>query len=191
MKIINYREKALENILGYFRASNDIIKFIDIFAKRNSKIQDAILYLLSSYNINFARGIFLDFIGLEVGANRDDVDYGNYLCVNRLHINSTKNFYFLSSGADPRTTLTLEDAEFLQKIYAYIGTNCSTGNIYDTLEIIKTITNTNNIYLRKGDNLGIKINITGQNLILTQNTINYIKKILGDGIYLEEITTND
>ena len=191
MQSINYQVETLKYILGYFRQNKDAVNFLKQLAVRGNSIGDAILTLLKSYEIRQARGVFLDYIGAEVGTKRDETNFSNYFCVNLHHINTDKLFYFLTSGSDPRTPIILEDAEFMQKIFAYIGTNTSSGNFEETLSIIKIITNADNIQITKGEQDGIKINILGSNSVLTENTVNYIKKVLGDGIYLEEITKNE
>ena len=147
--------------------------------------------LANSLSIKYARGQRLDYIGAEVGASRDETDFGNYFCVNKLHLNETVQFYFLSSGQDPKSPLPLSDAEFIQKIYAYIGANASSGNTEEVIAIVKQITNADEVRIINGNNGGIKINICGSGLIITQNTAKYIKQICGSSIYIEEITTND
>ena len=191
MNIVDFKKECLKNILGYFRQNDDVRKFLQLLAERGNSIESSILKLLSFYDIHQARGIFLDYIGDEIGSKRDETDYGNYFCVNLPHINVDKLFYFLTSGADPRNPILLSDAEFLQKIFAYIGINKSCGCLEETISIIKTITDADNVQIIKGDNNGVKIKLIGENILITRNTINYIKQVLGDGIYLEEIITNE
>lgn len=190
MKIIDYKVQALKFILPYFRTNKDIVAILNAIASRFNLLQNVVKDLRESLYIKNARGVWLDYIGDEVGAQRDEADFGNYFCVNRDHINVEKQFYFLSSGLDPKSPLTLSDAEFIQKIYAYIGANSSSGSIEEILEIIKTITNANDIKVTISADFVLKINLIGDGLIMTRNTINYIQQILGDGIYLEEIQIN-
>ena len=190
MNLLDYQYESLKYLIGYFRQNKDITDFLKVLTLRGNIARDVILKLLHSYKIQQARGKFLDYIGAEVGAKRDEVDYGNYFCVNQPHINVNKLFYFLTSGEDPRYPIILEDAEFIQKIQAYIGANVSSGTLEETVSIIKTITNADNVEITKGE-LGVKVYITGQRAVLTANTINYIKRVLGDGIYLEEVNTNE
>ena len=191
MKIYDYKRKGLELILSHFRMNSDIAAIVKSIAIRFDSLQSIVEYLLNCLNISKARGQRLDYIGAEVGASRDEVDYGSYFCVNRLHINEDVNFYFLSSGDDPRTPLSLPDAEYIQKIFAYVGANSSCGEMESILKTIQKITNVANVEVVQSQNGGLKINICGDGLIITRNTLTYIKQILGDGIYLEEITTND
>ena len=191
MNRYDYKEKMLEFIISYFRTNSDIVKIINTIANRFNVMQNIVKYLADSLSIKNARGQRLDYIGAEVGAARDEADLGDYFCVNRLQINEPVKFYFLSSGQDPNTPLTLNDAEYIQKIYAYIGANSSSGSIEEVISIVKIITNAEDVRISDGNNGGIKMNICGSGLIMTGNTIKYIKQILGSGIYIEEITTND
>ena len=191
MKIYDYKTKCLEFILSYFRTNSDIVNIIQTPADRFNSLQDIIQYLLDSLIISKARGQRLDYIGKEVGTIRDEIDFGDYFCINREHINKNKLFYFLSSGVNPRIPLTLPDAAFIQKIYACIGANSSSGCIEEILSIIKKMTDADNVLISQGSNGGININIYGEELLVTQNTVSYIRQILGDGIYIEEIKTND
>ena len=45
---------------------------------RFNALQDIIVELLDSLTISKARGFLLDDIGVEVGASRDEVDFGDY-----------------------------------------------------------------------------------------------------------------
>ena len=86
--------------------------------------------------------------------------------------------------------MSLNDAEFIQKIFAYIGANSSCGTRNEIIDIVKTITNAQKVIVQKTGRCVLKIDLTGDSLIITQNTVNYIQQIIGDGIYLEEITLN-
>lgn len=191
MKLYDYKNKGLEYIISYFRTNKDIVNILQTIGQRYEELQNILQQLLTNLNISKARGKRLDYIGAEVGASRDESDFGEYFCINRLHLNVPKPFYFITSGLDPKSTLSLSDAEYIQKIYAYIGTNSSSGSLEELISIIKKITNADTVLINKNENQGISIDIKGDGLIMTKNTINYIQNILGDGIYLEEIKTND
>ena len=190
MQILDYQIEALKYALPYIRANEDVAIVLKAIGERFNNLQTAIVYLLNTLDIRKARGIWLDYAGSEVGAQRDEMDFGNYFCVNRLHVNVEKRFYFLSSGLDPETPLSLNDEEFIQKIFAYIGANSSCGTRNEIIEIVKTITNAENVIVEKTARCVLKIHLAGGALIMTQNTVDYIQQIIGDGIYLEEITLN-
>ena len=190
MQVLDYQIEALKYVLPYLRANEDVATVLKTIGLRFTNLQTAVVYLLDTLDIRKARGIWLDYAGAEVGAQRDEMDFGNYFCVNRLHINVEKRFYFLSSGLDPETPLSLSDAEFIQKIFAYIGANSSCGTRNEIIEIVKTITNAQSVIVEKIARCVLKIHLSGSSLIMTQNTVDYIQQIIGDGIYLEEITLN-
>lgn len=191
MQLLDYKIQALKYCLPYLRQNADVVTILKMIGARFNNLQDAILYLLDSLKISEARGVWLDYIGAEVGASRDEITYGNYFCVNMPHINVSKLFYFLSSGGNPEVPLTLDDATFIQKIFAYIGSNISSGTREENIEIIKTITNAEHVYITKLDTCVLSINLTGTNIIYTNNTAKYVQQIIGSGIYIEEITIND
>lgn len=190
MKKLDYQIEALKYIIPYFRGNEDVVTILKAIGSRFDNLQSAIIYLLNTLDIRAARGVWLDYAGAEVGAQRDEVDFGNYFCVNALHINAKKRFYFLSSGENPESPLSLTDAEFIQKIFAYIGSNSSCGTRNEIIDIVSTITNAQKVIVTKTGRCTLKINLIGSKLVLTRNTINYIQRVIGDGIYLEEITIN-
>lgn len=191
MKTVNFESLAQKCLLPYLRQNKDISTIVKIIAKRFAAIQDVITVLLNMLSIQNARDNWLDLIGKELNAKRDEIDFGDYFCTGKLHINSEQKFYFLSSKEDPRKPITLQDFEFVSKILAYVGANSSFGTIEEILSIIKRISNADKVYITKDLNGNLKINICGNRLILTRNTINYIKQNLGNGTKLKEITKNE
>lgn len=191
MKTNDYKIEALKYVLPYLRTNEDVVAVLKAIGATFNNLQDAVSYLLNSLNIHNARGVWLDYIGTEVGAQRDEMDYGNYFCVNRLHVNVEKYFYFVTSGLNPQSPLSLTDAEFIQKILAYIGANRACGTLSEFKEIVKTITNANSVKISQDEPLCVSISLHGEGLILTKNTISYIQNILPVGIYLKEIKIND
>lgn len=191
MKTNDYKIEALKYVLPYLRTNEDVVAVLKAIGATFNNLQDAVSYLLNSLNIHNARGVWLDYIGTEVGAQRDEMDYGNYFCVNRLHVNVEKYFYFVTSGLNPQSPLSLTDAEFIQKILAYIGANRSCGTRNENLDIITTITNAQKVIISRESPLVVSISLYGEGLILTKNTISYIQNILLDGVYIKEIKIND
>lgn len=192
MKTIKYDKEILNYIIPYMRDNEDLVYFLEIVGARFLKLQKVIEYLLHSYNIRMAKGQFLDFAGMEVDADRDEVDYDSFFCVNSPDINAEKKFYFLSSGLDPMHIISLADNEYLSKILAKISANMTQPNIKSVIDIVKAVTNADNVFVIPDDNAGLKIIIEGEQLFLTANTVNYIKQyILGNGIYLKEVKVNE
>ena len=191
MKYKDYKIEILKYIIPYFRNNTDIKNILLAIGMRFNALQDVIIQLLDSLTIAKARGFLLDDIGREVGTTRDEVDYGDYFCVNVPHINVSKMFYFMASDIDPSTIITLEDAEFIQKIMAIIGGNMSSGTRNENLNIIKTITNSDNVIIEKVGTCLLDVYLTGANITYTKNTLNYIENILADGIYLNGVHINE
>lgn len=191
MKYRDYKVEILKYIIPYFRCNADIKNILLAIGIRFNSLQDIIVELLDSLTILKAQDFLLDYIGREVGTTRDEIDYGDYFCVNSSHINVSKRFYFMASGLNPETVITLEDAEFIQKIMAVIGGNISSGTRNENLNIIKMITNSENVIINKTGTCQLDIYLTGSNITYTRNTAKYIQDILGSGIYLNEVHINE
>lgn len=190
MKYRDYKVEILKYIIPYFRQNTDIKNILLAIGMRFNALQDIIVELIDSLTISKAHGFLLDYIGREVGTERDEVDYGDYFCVNLPHINVAKRFYFMTSGLNPETVITLEDAEFIQKIMAVIGGNMSSGTRNENLNIIKMITNSDDVIIKKVGTCQLDIYLNGADITYTKNTLNYIQNILGDGIFLNEVYIN-
>ena len=191
MNYLNYKIEVLKYVIPYFRNNRDVKNILLAIGEQFNSFQDAIVYLLDTLTIKNAQGIWLDYIGQEVGTTRDEVDFGNYFCVNLPHVNVEKRFYFLTSDLNPIQKITLEDAEFIQKIMAVIGGNLSSGTRNENLNIIKMITNADNVIIDKVSTCFLDLYLTGNNITYTKNTLNYIKSILADGVYLNEVHINE
>lgn len=191
MKYRDYKVEILKYLISYFRQNEDIKNILLAIGMRFNELQDVIVQLLDSLTISKARGFLLDNIGTEVGTTRDEVDFGDYFCVNVPHVNVPKKFYFLSSDVDPSSKITLRDAEFIQKIMATIGKNLSSGTRNENLNIIKTITNAENVIIKKIATCQLDVYLNGSNITYTQNTLKYIQNIFIDGVFLNEVHINE
>lgn len=191
MKYRDYKVEVLKYLISYFRQNDDIKNILLAIGLRFNELQDVIVQLLDSLIISKARGFLLDNIGTEVGTTRDEIDYGDYFCVNVPHINVEKRFYFLASNLDPNQKVTLKDAEFIQKIMAVIGSNLSSGTRNENLNIIKMITNAESVIIKKVGTCELEVHLMGSNLTYTRNTLKYIQDILIDGVFLKEVYINE
>lgn len=191
MKYRDYKVEILKYIIPYFRQNTDIKNILLAIGMRFNALQDIIVELLDSLTISKAKGFLLDCNGREVGTERDDVDYGDYFCVNLPHINIAKRFYFLASNLDPNQKVTLKDAEFIQKIMAVIGSNLSSGTRNENLNIIKMLTNSENVIIKKVGTCQLDLYLNGSNITYTKNTLKYIQDILIDGVFLNEVYINE
>lgn len=190
MKYRDYKVEILKYLISYLRQNKDIKNILLAIGMRFNELQDVIVQLLDSLTISKAKGFLLDNIGKEVGTTRDEVDYGDYFCVNLPHVNVAKRFYFLTSNLDPNIKIELKDAEFIQKIMAVIGSNLSSGTRNENLNIIKMITNAENVIIKKVGKCELDIYLNGPNITYTKNTLKYIQDILIDGVFLNEVYIN-
>lgn len=191
MKYLDYKIEVLNYVIPYFRGNTDVKNILLAIGEKFNEFQDVIVYLLNTLTIKNAQGIWLDDIGKEVGTTRDEVDFGNYFCVNMPHVNVEKIFYFLSSNLDPTQKLSLKDSEFIQKIMAVIGGNLSSGTRNENLNIIKMITNAESVIIKKVGTCQLDLYLNGSNITYTKNTLKYIQDILIDGVFLNEVYINE
>ena len=191
MKYLDYKIQVLNYVIPYFRGNTDVKNILLAIGEKFNEFQDVIVYLLNTLTIKNAQGIWLDDIGKEVGTTRDEVDFGNYFCVNMPHVNVEKMFYFLSSNLDPTQKLSLKDSEFIQKIMAVIGGNLSSGTRNENLNIIKMITNAESVIIKKVGTCQLDLYLNGSNITYTKNTLKYIQNILIDGVFLNEVYINE
>lgn len=191
MKYLDYKIEVLNYVIPYFRGNTDVKNILLAIGEKFNEFQDVIVYLLNTLTIKNAQGIWLDDIGKEVGTTRDEVDFGNYFCVNMPHVNVEKMFYFLSSNLDPTQKLSLKDSEFIQKIMAVIGVNLSSGTRNENLNIIKMITNAESVIIKKVGTCQLDLYLNGSNITYTKNTLKYIQNILIDGVFLNEVYINE
>lgn len=191
MKYRDYKVEVLKYLISYFRQNEDIKNILLAIGLRFNELQDVIVQMLDSLTISKARGFLLDNIGTEVGTTRDEIDYGDYFCVNVPHLNVEKRFYFLASNLDPNQKVSLKDAEFIQKIMAVIGSNLSSGTRNENLNIIKMITNAESVIIKKVGTCELEVHLMGSNLTYTRNTLKYIQDILIDGVFLKEVYINE
>lgn len=191
MKYLDYKIEVLNYVIPYFRGNTDVKNILLAIGEKFNEFQDVIVYLLNTLTIKNAQGIWLDDIGKEVGTTRDEVNFGNYFCVNMPHVNVEKMFYFLSSNLDPTQKLSLKDSEFIQKIMAVIGGNLSSGTRNENLNIIKMITNAESVIIKKVGTCQLDLYLNGSNITYTKNTLKYIQNILIDGVFLNEVYINE
>lgn len=191
MKYRDYKVEVLKYLISYFRQNEDIKNILLAIGMRFNELQDVIVQLLDSLKISKARGFLLDNTGTEVGTTRDEVDYGDYFCVNLPHLNVAKRFYFLTSNLNPEMTITLEDKEFIQKIMAVIGGNLSSGTRNENLNIIKMITNAESVIIKKVGTCQLDLYLNGADITYTKNTFEYISNILADGVFLRKVHINE
>ena len=191
MKYRDYKVEVLKYLISYFRQNEDIKNILLAIGMRFNELQDVIVQLLDSLTISKAKGFLLDNIGTEVGTTRDEVDYGDYFCVNLPHVNVDKRFYFLTSNLNSDMVITLEDKEFIQKIMAVIGGNLSSGTRNENLNIIKMITNAESVIIKKVGTCQLDLYLNGPDITYTKNTLEYISNILTDGVFLNEVHINE
>ncbi len=190
MIVYDFENLSVSYLLPYLRTIPELVAVMKLIGKRFNAIQTVLLALLNSYDISNCKGKMLDFAGEEVGASRDSITIDNFFALNLFHINENKYFYFSSSGESPYKNLSLEDSEYLQKIYTYISKNTTFSTFEELIRNIKIITNSDTVFLTNSDS-ELVLHLYGDNIFLTGQGLNNLRDIVCEGIYIKEIKINE
>ncbi len=190
MVVYNFEELSPGYILPYLRTCPELVSLMKLIGNRFNSIQAVLLALLECYDISNCKGRLLDFAGDEVGASREEASIDNYFTVNLYHLNAEKHFYFSDSGISPYSNLSLEDSEYMQKIFAYICKNTTFPTFDEVIYCTKLITNADRVLISDGS-FGLIIHLFGENIFFTSKGLKLLREILCEGIYIEEIKINE
>lgn len=187
MQPIDFKVKMLNDLLPYFRGSEDIDINIEAIAEQFDNVEDAIFYLLESLNIRQARGVWLDYVGSEVGADRDElIRDDRFFQINSEDINDEKLFYNSQTSSALRP-ISLDDQAYLQKILAKIGENTTSATRNENLRIIKLLADAEQVFIRRIDTMTLEVILIGRDIILNINTKNNIENVISDGVQAEPV----
>lgn len=144
---VNREEQSLSLLLAQYKDSDELRKFITVFAIALNEIQQQILNLWIFRSLDRAFGVQLDVIGEILGydrpfviINNDDIftfenssdvgkGFGSYL-------NPNLGGRFLGVGFN-NNFIKLSDAEYKQRLRAKIIKNSSKGTLKDIINYLK------------------------------------------------------
>lgn len=178
--------------LGQFRNNPEYMALIGADAGLKDNLQKNAQYLLDSIDINLAEGVFLDYWGWLVGISRRYFDISAYFSYNRADVNTEKYIWF----SEPETDFvapsgSLEDRDFRARIKAKAGTNTSKCTREENISIIKNMTFARHVKIKNVDIMLLDVTLVGDNLFFTQDTKSDIELVLGSGVGIRNLMTEN
>ena len=178
--------------LGQFRNNPEYMALIGADAGLKDNLQKNAQYLLDSIDINLAEGVFLDYWGWLVGISRRYFDISVYFSYNRADVNTEKYIWF----SEPETDFvapsgSLEDRNFRARIKAKAGANTSKCTREENISIIKNMTFARHVKIKNVDIMLLDVTLVGDNLFFTQDTKSDIELVLGSGVGIRNLMTEN
>lgn len=178
--------------LGQFRNNPEYMALIGADAGLKDNLQKNAQYLLDSIDINLAEGVFLDYWGWLVGISRRYFDISVYFSYNRADVNTEKYIWF----SEPETDFvapsgSLEDRDFRARIKAKVGANTSKCTREENISIIKNMTFARHVKIKNVDIMLLDVTLVGDNLFFTQDTKSDIELVLGSGVGIRNLMTEN
>lgn len=192
MKNLDYFALNQAYSLGQFRNNPEYIALIGADAGLKDNLQKNAQYLLDSIDINLAEGVFLDYWGWLVGISRRYFDISAYFSYNRADVNTEKYIWF----SEPETDFvapsgSLEDRDFRARIKAKAGANTSKCTREENISIIKNMTFARHVKIKNVDIMLLDVTLVGDNLFFTQDTKSDIELVLGSGVGIRNLMTEN
>lgn len=178
--------------LGQFRNNPEYMALIGADAGLKDNLQKNAQYLLDSIDINLAEGVFLDYWGWLVGISRRYFDISAYFSYNRADVNTEKYIWF----SEPETDFvapsgSLEDRDFRARIKAKASANTSKCTREENISIIKNMTFARHVKIKNVDIMLLDVTLVGDNLFFTQDTKSDIELVLGSGVGIRNLMTEN
>lgn len=178
--------------LGQFRNNPEYMALIGADAGLKDNLQKNAQYLLDSIDISLAEGVFLDYWGWLVGISRRYFDISAYFSYNRADVNTEKYIWF----SEPETDFvapsgSLEDRDFRARVKAKAGANTSKCTREENISIIKNMTFARHVKIKNVDIMLLDVTLVGDNLFFTQDTKSDIELVLGSGVGIRNLMTEN
>lgn len=178
--------------LGQFRNNPEYMALIGADAGLKDNLQKNAQYLLDSIDINLAEGVFLDYWGWLVGISRRYFDISAYFSYNRADVNTEKYIWFSEPETDfAAPSGSLEDRDFRARIKAKAGANTSKCTREENISIIKNMTFARHVKIKNVDIMLLDVTLVGDNLFFTQDTKSDIELVLGSGVGIRNLMTEN
>lgn len=192
MKNLDYFALNQAYSIGQFRNNPEYMALIGADAGLKDNLQKNAQYLLDSIDINLAEGVFLDYWGWLVGISRRYFDISAYFSYNRADVNTEKYIWF----SEPETDFvapsgSLEDRDFRARIKAKAGANTSKCTREENISIIKNMTFARHVKIKNVDIMLLDVTLVGDNLFFTQDTKSDIELVLGSGVGIRNLMTEN
>lgn len=189
MNKLDYKVLNQKYSLGEFRSIPEYVALLDCDAELKEKIQDVIFKLLDSIDIDKCSGFLLDNIARLVGTDRSFFDISPYFKINSPDVNEQKYIWF--SNVDSIYTVptgTLSDSNLRSRVKAKAGKNTSRCTREENIQIIKNMFFADSVKITNVAPMMLDIEITGENLFVSNTPRADIESILGNGVGINNLT---
>lgn len=193
--ISDYRKKAIDKIVPYLIEFPQIVKIIENSADRYQAIEDVLWRIANNFNIEDARGIFIDVMAhnevldiIYTDKAEDAFTYGTDKPLYQAY--GTGHYYSQNSYISGLKKDVSED-KMIRAIKAKIIQNNTQGTIEDLIESLKLYFNAESVKIEESYPLSVAIMLKGSNLELSSSG-NYetIKKMLPACVSLKDLYVN-
>jgi hypothetical protein len=147
---------------------------------------------LNNIDLNKSEGVLLDNWGTLLGIARSFFDIEAYFSYNRADVNTEKYVWFSEPESDYIVPSgSLDDRDYRTRIKAKAGQNVSRCTREENIAIIKNMTFARKVKIKNVEPLLLDITLVGDNLFLTQDIKSDIEAILGNGVGIRNLTTEN
>lgn len=176
-----------DNVISVLRNFPRFLTLLKCIAPRLDNLQDIANYMCENTKLDKAEGIWLDYIAWLVGTTRKTYDITQYFCVNALHLNVEKLFYF--EGISSLDRGSLQDIYLRRRIYAKIAYNTSNATRNENIKIIEGMVNADKVVITRPSVMQLDVTIYGDNLFYPSidSLRGSINGILGCGVSVRNL----
>lgn len=189
-KIENHTELAKNALTPYISSFKQIRNIAGMSGERAQYIEDILWKIIYSLDVDQAYGIWLDYIGKEVGVNRTYYTSPEDILTFDGTIDQgfgAGNFYGYGTGGN-NTKNERTDFAFRNAIKAKIIQNSTDCSVDELKKALKLLYNASIVSITESYPAGIsEINLRGSALYQENNAIENIKKILACCVNLDEV----
>lgn len=193
--ISDYRKRAIDKIVPYLIEFPQIVKIIENSADRYQAIEDILWKIANNFNVEDARGIFIDVLAhnevvdiVYTDKAEDAFTYGTDKPLYQAY--GTGHYYSQSSYISGISKNVSED-KMIRAIKAKIIENNTSGTIEDLIEALKLYFNAKSVRVSESYPLALSIMLEGDKLELSSSG-NYevIRRMLPACVSLKDLYVN-
>lgn len=192
MKRLDYSYLNQKYSLGQFRNVPEYLAIMNCDASLKEGIQNCLYYILKNLDIDKAEGFLLEYIADLVGTSRTFFDAGNYFRTNAEDVNVEKQIWFSQSDSVSNVSIgSLSDVNLQRRVKAQIGINTSRCTREDNIRVIKDMFLADSVKISNSSPMMLDIEITGENLLVSQTPRADIEAVLGNGVGINNLVIGE
>lgn len=182
---IDFQKRMQFYAISQLRQNPDYVNLCEVIGNDFNDLKKVSEYILKNIDIDTASGIWLDYIGWLVGTTRGIFDLSTFFSVNSADLNVPIYIWFPDQTVGTETNLT--DDLFRRRIYAKIGYNVSRCTREENIKIIKNMTFSEHVKIKRVAPLELNITLIGNQIIETPTFREDIERVLGPGVGIRDL----